>query len=409
MNFKKILVSSLLLAGIAVSPHALAEQSFDGHTINVAFEKWYYNDVSSLLEITSEKDVLASDSTYPDEKDFSVYSSNIDHAAWDIDFNQNVIELTYTSIGSNDLVKGYQYIFPRIFHFQDKENSLPEIINVTVNDTFAPLGFDLRLVTFDANNIYVNLKGSVCLTDRMKPHSGGGLMPSCTNPSSPTGYWNRISLKVEFAAKATIDETPIDEKPIDMTPIDRVAINMTPIDEPAIDTCPAIDEPTIDEPVNDVVIIDELYVWAESKFPEYFPSHQESTNIVWQYARFYPESGVYIGSLEGRIYAFKPKLGIFLDLGELGDWAEGAANKETLDELYVWAESTYPEFFPEHQESTDIVWQYARFYPETGVYIAALEGRIYAFKPKLGTFLDLGELGDWVARMETEKREMDKK
>ncbi|CAC9541723.1 hypothetical protein, partial [uncultured Gammaproteobacteria bacterium] len=103
----------------------------------------------------------------------------------------------------------------------------------------------------------------------MKPHSGGGLMPSCTNPSSPTGYWNRISLKVEFAAKATIDETPIDEKPID-----RVAIDMTPIDEPAIDTCPAIDEPVNDVVIIDKETIDELYVWAESKFPEYFPSHQ---------------------------------------------------------------------------------------------------------------------------------------
>lgn len=44
MNFKKITASSLLLAGIAMSPHALAAQSFDRHTINVAFELWLGDD-----------------------------------------------------------------------------------------------------------------------------------------------------------------------------------------------------------------------------------------------------------------------------------------------------------------------------------------------------------------------------
>ncbi|SHN93581.1 hypothetical protein BHECKSOX_590, partial [Bathymodiolus heckerae thiotrophic gill symbiont] len=102
MNFKKITASSLLLAGIAMSPHALAAQSFDGHTVNVAFEIWNNDDAllgdDVLLYIANKKDVLASDLAYPDEKDFYAYSPNIDHFYWDIDFSQNMIELTYASI-----------------------------------------------------------------------------------------------------------------------------------------------------------------------------------------------------------------------------------------------------------------------------------------------------------------------
>ncbi len=166
------------------------------------------------------QDVLATDWVYPDEKDFSVYSPNIDRAAWDIDFNRNVIELTYTSIASNDWNYGYNYIHPRGFHFQDRENGLPDIINVIVDDTFAPWGFDLRLVTFDANNIYVNLRDSACLADLIKSASGSVIIPSCTNPWSPTGYNNRINLKVEFAAKATIDEENWVEE-MDMEEMDK--------------------------------------------------------------------------------------------------------------------------------------------------------------------------------------------
>ncbi|SHN93425.1 hypothetical protein BHECKSOX_204, partial [Bathymodiolus heckerae thiotrophic gill symbiont] len=251
MNFKKITASSLLLAGIAMSPHALAAQSFDGHTINVAFEIWDGDDVSNLLEITNDKDVLASDSTYPDKTDFYVSSPDVDYFDWDIDFNQNVIEMTYASIEANDYDYEYSYIESKGFHFQDTENSLPDIINVTVDAKFAPDDFDPNLVTFDANNIYVNLKGSSCVNPSILITGNWSLIPGCDNPLSPTGFNNQIKLKVEFASDGT----------------------------------------------NDIVTIDKLYDWAESKYPEYFPTHQDSFYIQGYYARFYQGTDVYIGSL----------------------------------------------------------------------------------------------------------------
>ena len=82
------------------------------------------------------------------------------------------------------------------------------------------------------------------------------------------------------------------------------------------------DKETIDEPTIDEATIDQLYDWKESKYPELFPTHQDSMDINGYYARFYPESGVYIGSLEGRLYLYSLQLGGIIDLGELGDWVE---------------------------------------------------------------------------------------
>ena len=280
MNFKKITASSLLLAGIAMSPHALAAQSFDGHTVNVAFEIWNNDDAllgdDVLLYIANKKDVLASDLAYPDEKDFYAYSPNIDHFYWDIDFSQNMIELTYASIDDHYIES---YHPSRGFHFHDSENSLPDIINVIVDANFAPVGFDPELVTFDADNIYVNLNGSACFMDRM------GSLPECANSGSPSGYNNRIKLTVEFAP----------EEPVDQATIDK------------------------------------LYDWAESKYPEYFPTHQDSFYIQGYYARFYQVTDVYIGSLEGSLYVHGTPFGGLLELGELSYWVEEmkkeAANK----------------------------------------------------------------------------------
>jgi hypothetical protein len=49
------------------------------------------------------------------------------------------------------------------FHFQDSEGILSDIIDVKVMDTqFAPFGFDPDLISFDKDNIYVDLDGSMC-------------------------------------------------------------------------------------------------------------------------------------------------------------------------------------------------------------------------------------------------------
>ena len=115
----------------------LAAQSFDGHTVNVAFEFWRITDGSQVDLIINEKDVVASDTAYPDEKDFYALGGYVNHFEWDIDFNQNVIELTYASIKLDDPYYNWPYTGTRGFHFQDSENSLPAIINVIVDDTFA--------------------------------------------------------------------------------------------------------------------------------------------------------------------------------------------------------------------------------------------------------------------------------
>ena len=70
--------------------------------IQVAFETWANDDHDVLFRIKNQKDVLASDSSYPDETDFYVVHPDIDYFYWDIDFSQNMIELTYTSIQAVD-------------------------------------------------------------------------------------------------------------------------------------------------------------------------------------------------------------------------------------------------------------------------------------------------------------------
>ncbi|SHN93784.1 hypothetical protein BHECKSOX_1055 [Bathymodiolus heckerae thiotrophic gill symbiont] len=140
MNFKKITAYSLLLAGIAMSPHALAEQSFHGHTVNVAFEYWHndvHDDHGDFFLLKNQKDVMASDSSYPDETDFYVVNPDIDYFYWDIDFSQNMIELAYTSIQAVDDYNQTGGSTHKGFHFNDVKNSLPDIINVIVDDTFA--------------------------------------------------------------------------------------------------------------------------------------------------------------------------------------------------------------------------------------------------------------------------------
>ena len=358
MNLKKITASSLLLAGIAMSPHALAAQSFDRHTINVAFELWLGDGVSNLLEITNQKDILASDWTYPDEKHFYASSAYPYSNEWGINFNQNRIELTYMSIHSNIPAHEYRHTLPAGFHFQDIENSLPDIINVVVDDTIAPVGFRTDLVTFDADNIYVNLIDSMCLKEGgTGAIRDGGPMPLCDNSMSPTGFDNRINLIVEFAA---------------------------------------------DEPV-DQATIDGLYDWVESKYPKNLPTHQESFNIQGYSARFYEGTDIHIGSLKGYFYAYGKQFGGLLELGKVSSWVEKMdLDGASINQLYDWLELKYPEYLPTHQDSFYIQRYYARYYQGTNVYVGSLGGILYAYGTQFGGLLDLGELSYWVEEMKKE-------
>lgn len=259
----KLAVPSLVAASIGMSPLALAHSPFDGKSVNVKFEVWGSDDVSSVLGVTNEKDIVASDMTYPDEQDFYVFSENLDHFNWDIDFDRETIELTYTSIEAQDFDHQYMYTSAKGFHFQDTEDGLSDILNVTVNDRFAPFGFNRDLVEFDANNIYVSLKGSMCHI------AGMASMPNCADEDSPTGYDNQILLNVLFADTA-----------------------------------------------------DALFDWLEAEYPGYFPNHQESMPVAGYHARFYPATGLYLGTLNGKLYAYGDAFGGMLDAGEMAMWLD---------------------------------------------------------------------------------------
>ena len=161
--------------------------------------------------------------------------------------------------------------------------------------------------------------------------------------------------------------------------------------------------------------MDELYDWAELKYPEYFPTHQGSMDINGYYARFYPQTDVYIGSLEGRLYVYGAQFGGLLELGKVSYWvdqmeldAKKAADEATLNQLYDWLESKYPEYLPTHQDSFYIQGYYARFYQLTDVYIGSLEGSLYVYGTPFGGLLELGTVSYWVEQMAIDKMGIDK-
>jgi hypothetical protein len=145
---------------------------------------------------------------------------------------------------------------------------------VTVDKRFAPFGFNQDLVAFDANNIYVDLTGSMCHTEAMNS------MPTCTNPNSPTGYDNHIKLNIEFASVAASGLTN--------------------------------------------ARIDTFLNWAEQKYPQYFPSRQVSSILQGYYARHYPETDIYIGVKEGKLFVYGQPFGGLLELGDMTKWLKEA-------------------------------------------------------------------------------------
>ena len=257
-TFKKLTIPSLLLAGMAASPFAIAGTSFDGHDVNVKFEVWAVDadkKITEVLKVRNELDVTASDADSPDAESFHAMDEN---QLWDIDFNQQEIELTYTSIV--DAID-YMYMTPVGFHIEDTGDSFSDILNVVVDDSFAIPMYNKDLVSFDADNIYVSLQGSMC------HYSAMGSMPSCDNPDSPTGYNSIIKLDVLFADN-----------------------------------------------------VDDLYDWGEEMFPELFPSHEESFSLLGYYVREYPD--YYLGTIDGMLYLYDKNTGEMIDLGDIDQYME---------------------------------------------------------------------------------------
>lgn len=258
---------------VLVSPIALANSSFNSQTVNATWEIW--SDTSpggggSVVATTDTQNITASDSVNPDFTGFHS-STGTDTELWDVDFNSDMITLTFTSILKQDDKHQYMYFSPMGFHFTDIENNLPDIVGVMVENTNLPFGFNPELVTYDRDNIWVDLNGSMCHFISM------GSMPSCANPQSSTGHDNQITLKVAFSDSGTGG---------------------------------AVDKARIDA----------LFDWAETEFPEYFPSQQTSEEISGYYARYYPGTENYLGTKDGRVYVFGTPFGGMLDVGDLESW-----------------------------------------------------------------------------------------
>ncbi len=182
----------LMLAFAVWGAQAQADPLFDGVEITTTWEYWNGSspgEGGTLVAVTDTDVVVADDITDPDVPDFHS-STGTDYELWDVDFWENEILLTYTSIYVQDSNHQYMYLSPVGFHFEDASDELPEITGVTVDSSFAPFGFNPAKVTFGENDIWIDLKGSMC-------HFGSmGSMPDCGNPSSPTGYDNEIIVTV---------------------------------------------------------------------------------------------------------------------------------------------------------------------------------------------------------------------
>jgi hypothetical protein len=274
MNFSNNnkIIPSLLLMGLTLSSGLQAQGSFDGHNINVKFELWEtdgQDNIISVKGVTNEQNIIASDAVIPDARNFHAILQDLE--LWNIDFNQQVIELTFTSIQVQDNDHQFMYGSSVGFHFQDIDGNLGDIVNVTVDNSNAPFGFNPELVRFDADNIYVNLKGSMCHV------AGMGSMPTCTNPLSPTGYDNQIKLIVDLAGTV-----------------------------PPVGT--------------DNSRIDALYSWAEREYSQYFPSQQTSFELSGYHARHYPETNNYLGTKDGHLFIYGEQFGGLQDLGDVETW-----------------------------------------------------------------------------------------
>lgn len=202
---KKLISLSFLLSGLSISSWGVAQDTFDGSRIKATFEIWRGQSPGaggSIIGVDDEATGVVSDETAPDFKGFN--SRYDDYELWDIDFSSRQITLTYTSIYKQDFDHQYMYTNSKGFHFEDIDNKLNDIIGVSLDSSSELFGFSPARISFDANNIYIDMKGSMCHI------AGMASMPNCANSQSSTGtgYDNQLKLNVEFAG-STRSSDPI--------------------------------------------------------------------------------------------------------------------------------------------------------------------------------------------------------
>ncbi len=257
---KKQILSAACAAilGAVIAPNAIAE-SFDGKPVNLKWEIWNGvasagNVLATVEETTVTNSVTGFHTTAGTNGDSGDTGAPNDYQLWDINLKGEMVTLTFTSRAKfDDANHQYMYTGPEGFHFSDTAGNLADIVAVHVDDTIAPDSFEKSLVTFDANNIYVDLNGSMC------HWSGMASMPDCANANSPTGLNNVIQLHVQFADSGS---------------------------------------------GSGMMKIDSLFNWLEGQYPSLLPSHVESEMVAGYHARFYPATGLYIGAKDGNLFSF---------------------------------------------------------------------------------------------------------
>lgn len=71
---------------------------------------------------------------------------------------------------------------------------------------------------------------------------------------------------------------------------------------------------------------DRLFNYLEAAYPEHLPSKATSTLVSDYYCRYYPASGAYVGTLNGKLYYLGPaSSNQIVELGTLAQWLETAA------------------------------------------------------------------------------------
>jgi hypothetical protein len=161
----KTMLSSIAgVVALGASGAAQAHASFNGHSVLITWEEVYGPPLNMTLPLDVAS-VSASDSVNPD----AVINDATPADKWDIDFLADTITLKYTGTDMH----GYMYspggTLQHVYvHFQDAANNLLDIEGVTLlnpdPDNGGPLGsnnliwdFDQGHVSFDANNIWVDL------------------------------------------------------------------------------------------------------------------------------------------------------------------------------------------------------------------------------------------------------------
>ncbi|MFO7579059.1 hypothetical protein [Nitrosomonas sp. ANs5] len=266
----------LVIAAALLCP-ALAYADFNGKTFTVTSPTWDPSGPAGAAElgVTDSRVVTASNTISPDVTDFRTAGGGFADA-WNIHFDGNTVTFEFTPIYIRDLGDqvDYMYMMPTGFRIQNTHGQLAPIVGISIDDQFAPFGFEKRASQFDENNIWINLDGSMC------HFYGMGSMPACTNAASPTGYDNIIKLTVHFAGEQ--------EETLNKTRVDR------------------------------------LFDWAEGYYASLFPFSVKSFEVFGYYARCYGNEFC-IGAKDGHVFATG------------GPWGEGIVDLGRLEVFYDYA------------------------------------------------------------------------